>query len=75
VSVAGFDGPGLSNDELAALSIPGQFLQAFKSLEQVHPADLDEVVFHVHALQRIVMQRAAMRAHRDRIPVKTAPPS
>jgi hypothetical protein len=37
----------------------------------VHPADLDEVVFHVHALQRIVMQRAAMRAHPDRIPVKT----
>jgi hypothetical protein len=69
--VAGFAGPGLAAEELEALTIPGQFYRAFKALPQVHPADLEEVVFHVHALQRIVMQRAAMRSHPDRIPVKT----
>jgi hypothetical protein len=68
--VAGFSGVGLSPTELEALGIPGRFYRAFKALPQVHPADLDEVVFHVHALQRIVMQRAAMRAHPDKIPVK-----
>jgi hypothetical protein len=69
--IAGFAGPGLAPEELDALAMPGQFYRAFKALPQVHPADLEEVVFHVHALQRIVMQRAAMRAHPDRIPVKT----
>jgi hypothetical protein len=71
--VAGFAGPGLAPDELEALTIPGKFYRALQALPQVHPADLEEAAFHVHALQRIVMQRAAMRAHPDRIPVKTPP--
>jgi hypothetical protein len=32
-------------------------------LPQAHPSDLDEVAFHVHALGRIVLARAAIRAH------------
>ena len=52
---------GLTDDEQAALRIPGEFYRAFKALPQLHPADLDQVAFHVHALARIVAMRAAHR--------------
>jgi hypothetical protein len=43
-------------------------------LPQLHPADLDEVAFHVHALGRIVAMRAANRAHPDLVPNKSGTP-
>ena len=43
--------------------LAGRFFLAFKELPQAHPAELEEVVFHVHALGRIVLARAAIRAH------------
>jgi hypothetical protein len=54
---------GLTEDELAVAKLAGKFFLAFKELPQAHPADLDEVAFHVHALGRIVLARAAVRAH------------
>ena len=54
---------GLTEEELAVAKLAGQFYLAFKELPQAHPAELDEVVFHVHALGRIVLARAAVRAH------------
>jgi hypothetical protein len=62
---------GLTDEEQRVLRIPGEFYRAFKALPQLHPADLDEVAFHVHALSRIVAMRAAHRAHPDLIPNKS----
>lgn len=56
---------GLTEEELAVAKLAGQFYLAFKELPQAHPSDLDEVAFHVHALGRIVLARAAVRAHPD----------
>lgn len=54
---------GLTDEELAVAKLAGKFFLAFKELPQAHPADLDEVAFHVHTLGRIVLARAAVRAH------------
>jgi hypothetical protein len=65
---------GLTEEEQAVLQMPGQFYRAFSALPQLHPADLDEVAFHVHALGRIVGLRAAHRAHPDLVPNKSGTP-
>ena len=54
---------GLADEEIAVAKLAGQFFLAFKELPQAHPSDLDEVAFHVHALGRIVLAPAAIRAH------------
>jgi hypothetical protein len=63
VELADMDVRGLTDEEIAVAKLTGQFFFAFKELPQAHPSDLDEVVFHVHALSRIVLARAAIRAH------------
>ena len=65
---------GLTDEEQRVLQMPGGFYRAFQALPQLHPADLDEVAFHVHALGRIVAMRAAHRAHPDLIPNKSGTP-
>lgn len=62
---------GLTEEEQAVVRLAGQFARDFAALPQLHPADLDEVAFHVHALARIVCMRAAHRAHPDLIPNKS----
>jgi hypothetical protein len=57
---------GLTEDELGVLTCLGETYRAFAALRRAHPSDHDEVVFHVHAIGRIVMARAAVRAHPDR---------
>lgn len=59
---------GLTDDEQALTRSIGAFARDFSVLPQLHPADVDEVAFHVHALARIVAMRAAHRAHPDLIP-------
>ncbi len=65
---------GLTEPEQAVLKLPGEFYRAFSALPQLHPADLDEVAFHVHALGRIVAGRAAHRAHPDLVPNRSGTP-
>ncbi len=62
---------GLTPEEQEVLKIPGQFFHALSALPQLHPADLEEAAFHVHALGRIVAMRAAHRAHPDLVPNKS----
>jgi hypothetical protein len=59
---------GLTNEEQALINLVGQFARDFAVLPQLHPADIQEVAFHVHALARIVGMRAAHRAHPDVVP-------
>jgi len=65
---------GLTEAEQAVLKMPGEFFRAFAALPQLHPADLEEAAFHVHALGRIVAMRAAHRAHPDLVPNKAGTP-
>jgi hypothetical protein len=65
---------GLTEAEQAVLKMPGEFFRAFEALPQLHPADLEEAAFHVHALGRIVATRAAHRAHPDLVPNKSGTP-
>jgi hypothetical protein len=57
------DVQGLTPAEIEVAKLAGQVYLRFKELPQAHPADQDEVGGHVHAIQRIVMTRAAIRAH------------
>ena len=59
---------GLTEDEQALIKSIGAFARDFSKLTPLHPADADEMAFHVHALARIVAMRAAHRAHPDLIP-------
>lgn len=57
---------GLTPEELHVLELAADLYGAFAALPRAHTSDHDDVVFHVHAIQRIVMARAAVRAHPDR---------
>jgi hypothetical protein len=59
---------GLTQSEQTLVKLAGQFARDFSALPQLHPADVHEVAFHVHALARIVGMRAAHRAHPDVVP-------
>ena len=59
---------GLTEAEQAVIKLAGQFARDFAELPQLHPADIEEVAFHGHALARIVGMRAAHRAHPDIVP-------
>ncbi len=59
---------GLTDEEQAVIKLAGKFARDFANLPQLHPADIGEVAFHVHALARIVGMRAAHRAHPEVVP-------
>lgn len=61
---------GLTPEEIEVAKLVGKVYLAFKELPQAYPFDLDEVVFHVHALGRIVLARAAGRAHPEHWPFR-----
>lgn len=55
----------LTEREREALKQFSEGVAGIFALPKAHPADLQDVVFHVHAIQSIVMARAAIRAHPD----------
>lgn len=65
---------GLTDEEQALLRMFSRFWDGLNALPQLHPADLDEAAFHLHALARIVGMRAAHRAHPDLIPNRSRTP-
>jgi hypothetical protein len=50
------------------------FWEGLSALPQLHPADLQEAAFHIHALARIIGMRAAHRAHPDVVPNRSGTP-
>ena len=56
----------LTEQELGVIAHVGAAYTAFSELDVYHPADHDEFVFHVHAMGRIVMARAASRGYPER---------
>jgi hypothetical protein len=63
VELADMSVVGLTNEEIEVAKLAGRVFVAFRELPQAHPSDLDEMAFHVHAIGRIVLARAAIRAH------------
>jgi hypothetical protein len=61
--LADMDVQGLTPEEVEVARLAGRVYLAFRELPQAHPADLGEVAFHVHAIGRIVLARAGIRAH------------
>jgi hypothetical protein len=55
----------LSEQERKALAQFAEGSAGIFALPPVHPSDMQDIVFHVHAIQNIVMARAAVRAHPD----------
>ena len=55
----------LTEVELALCEELGDWFNAFVRLPREHPSDTAEAVFHIHALQTIVMARGARRNHPD----------
>lgn len=56
----------LTPEELAVIDRIADAWRAFSKLDVYHPSDADDFATHVHALGRIVLARAACRAHPER---------
>lgn len=54
--------PALTQEELSVVTNLGGVTRQFADLPEHHPEDLREWTHHVHALQNMVMARAALRA-------------
>jgi hypothetical protein len=67
------DAGRLTEQELAVVNHIAAAYTAFSKLDVYHPADDDEFVFHVHAMGRIILARAASRGHPERGWIKTPP--
>jgi hypothetical protein len=65
---------GLKHEEQELVRLIGKFARDFAELPQLHPADIEEVAFHVHALARIVCMRAAHRAHPELVRNRSGTP-
>jgi hypothetical protein len=53
--------PLLTKDENTAMGLTADLVAAFKKLPVDHPCDLQEFIFHIHAIQNIVLARPAYR--------------
>lgn len=56
---------GLTKRERKALTEFAKGCAGIFALPECHPADMQEIVAHVHAIQNAVMARAAVRAHEE----------
>ena len=54
----------LSDRERHVLDLSGDFWNAFLELRSEHPSDQTDVMFHLHAIQNIILARPAQRALR-----------
>lgn len=59
MNVCPIDTKTLTDDEVSLLDLTGNVAVRFTALAQVHPADCQDVTFHVHAIQNIILARAA----------------
>ena len=53
----------LTEQEKELLKLTVWLYDGFHSLPDKHPCDMDDLRFHVHAIQNKIMKRLAARAH------------
>jgi len=56
---------GLTPEEIAVIEKAGELYNDFVKLEVMHTADCSEITALIHAIQNMIMARAAVRAHPD----------
>lgn len=59
---AQLDPDTLTIGEQTCLDVTSNVATAFSRLPELHPSDLEDVVRHVHAIQNIILARAAFPA-------------
>ena len=52
-------------DEIKVCEDAGELFNSFVKLQRMHPSEVNEIAFHIHAIQSIVMARAAQRFFPD----------
>lgn len=60
-------------EEIALCEKLGDCWNDFAALEKMHPADPTEFTAHIHALQNMIIARAAIRAFPDVFTKKVVP--
>jgi hypothetical protein len=55
----------MSNEEIELMNLTGELANKFFSLEQEHSHDVKEFVFHIHAIQNIILSREGIRQYRQ----------
>lgn len=55
----------LTPEELKICEMLGEVYNAFVKAPRLHPGDVEEMAFHIHAMQNMVMSRSAIRSHPD----------
>ncbi len=55
----------MNEDEKRAIEASAELWNAFVKLEKYHPDDIQDVKFHIHAIQNIIMSRVAVRNNPD----------
>lgn len=56
---------GLNQSELLAIDKLADCFNILNGIPSPHETDMPDIVFHIHAIQNIIMSRAAVRAHPD----------
>ena len=60
----------MNEEEKRAITASAELWNAFMKLEQYHPDDVQDVRFHIHAIQAIIMSREAVRNNPELFPIR-----
>lgn len=53
----------ITDKEWVALEATVKLSQVFKDLGEHHPSDMGDFVFHLHAIQALIMKRPTIRSY------------
>lgn len=59
----------MNEEEKNAIAASAELWNAFLKLEKYHPDDVQDVRFHIHAIQAIIMSREAVRNNPELFPI------
>lgn len=60
----------MNEEEKRAIAASAELWNAFMKLEKYHPDDVQDVRFHIHAIQAIIMSREAVRNNPELFPIR-----
>jgi len=55
----------LTDEEIDIMGLTRELVNGFANLNQSHPADMEEFVTHIHAIQNIILARPATESARN----------
>lgn len=60
----------MNDEEKKVITASAELWNAFLKLEKYHPDDVHDILFHIHAIQNIVMSREAVRNNPELFPIR-----